>query len=188
MHLHRLLHDRLDLFHHFLEGLLAVPGKVRFKVPPDLQLSILIQEIMSGLQAEHAFKKGLIGGHKLKGEIISKGILIKNLVKPRMFQKGLDLRTEQQRPVHLCIVKGLDPENISGRKQTLLFSVPDRKGIHATQTVQKLFPPLLVSVEQSLRIRIGYEHMPRFRQFFAQLLIIIDLPVEHQHLAFIFII
>ena len=60
--------------------------------------------------------------------------------------------------------------------------IPDNKGEHSSQSVEKLLAVLLVAVEQHLGIGVGGEDMTLFHQFFSYILVVVYLAVEEQHL------
>ena len=60
--------------------------------------------------------------------------------------------------------------------------IPDNKGEHSSQPVEKLLAVLLVAVEQYLGIGICGEDMTLFHQFLSDILIVVYLTVEEQHL------
>ena len=61
--------------------------------------------------------------------------------------------------------------------------VIEREGEHAMQARQAIDAPLLPCRQDRLAIALGGEFRTERRQFAAQLAIIVDLAVEHQHRA-----
>ena len=115
---------------------------------------------MSWLQTEYALEKCLIGRNELEGKVIPERTLIEHFVKLWMHKEGLDLRTKEKSPVHLCVVKGFDAEHVPGCKELLILNIPNDECVHTPQAVQETGTPLLVSVEQSLGVRVGGESVP----------------------------
>ena len=164
MHLDGLFHHRLNVIYDFLEGFLRISPEIRLKIPRDLHLTVLVSKIVPRLQTEHPFKKRLVCRHKLEREIITQRIFIKYLIKFRMLHKGFNLRCKQKTSIHLRIVKRFDAKDISRTKKPLLLRIPDHKSIHAAESVHQLLAPLLISVNQRLRIRVGYKRVASFNQ------------------------
>ena len=90
---------------------------------------------------------------------------------------------KQQGVTHLGIVQGLDAEEIPGAEELPLLLVPNGEGEHAPQFVQKLWAVLLIAVEQHLRVGLGGEHVALLEQLLPQGPVVVDLPVEDEHLA-----
>ena len=149
---HRLFHDGFYFIHNFLKGLVAVSSEIRLKVPGDLHLPILIDKIMPGLKTEHPFKKCFICGYELEGQIVSERVLVKDLVKLRMFHKSLDLRGKQKSSVHMRIIERFDPKYVPCGKKPFLFDIPNNERIHSPEPVHKPLSPLLISMDQRFRI------------------------------------
>ena len=85
-----------------------------------------------------------------------------------MVQKALDLRAEHQGLAHLGVVQGLNAENIPGAEKLPFLLVPDDKGEHAPQLIEKLWAVLLIAVEQHLRVGLGGEHVALLEQLLPQ--------------------
>ena len=81
----------------------------------------------------------------------------------------------------LVVVEGLDAEDVPGAEELALGLVPDRKGEHAPQLLEDLLAVLLIAVEDGLAVGLGAEGVALLQQVLPELLIVVDLPVEHQH-------
>ncbi len=142
---------------------------------------------MSGQQLADALEEGLLQNGILEGEILLQGLGIEPLFIGRMGQDALDFRGEDEAALRVArrdgIVKWLYPEGIPGREEGLIPFVPDGKGEHAPQALRELLAPLLVPMEQHLRVPLAGETVPGGQELQPKLLIIIDFPVEHQHLV-----
>lgn len=77
-----------------------------------------------------------------------------------------------------------DAERVSGAKQFAGNGVPQREGEHAAQSGQDIGAPVVVAGDDGLAVTIGGEDGPMGGgQFVAQLQVVVDLAVEHQHVA-----
>src|ERR1035441_2158409 len=76
---------------------------------------------------------------------------------------------------------------VPGQEQLTLFLIPDCKGKHSVETLDAIHPPLFIRMDDDLRVRLCPEHMTGFFQFLPQFDKIVDLTVEHDLDAAIFI-
>ena len=92
-------------------------------------------------------------------------------------QDGLDLRAEEQRSVAVQVVERFDPVAVAGEMEPAASVVPQGKGEHAVEALDAPDAPLLVSVEEDLRIRAGPEFVAEPLQPTPQLTEVVDLAV-----------
>ena len=78
----------------------------------------------------------------------------------------------------------LDAERVTGAEQFAGHGVPQREGEHAAQPLQHVGAPVVVAGDDGLAVAVGGEDgtVPG-AQFVAQLEVVVDLAVEHQHVA-----
>src|SRR5262249_32227107 len=85
------------------------------------------------------------------------------------------------------VVERLLAESIAREKEALAPRVPDRVGVHAAQPLQAFGTFLFVEVNQRLRVGRGVELVAARDQIGAQFLVLVDLAVEDDPDAAIFI-
>ena len=100
-----------------------------------------------------------------------------------MGEEALDLAAEEELPVFLVVVKGLDAEDVPGAEELFLLPVPDDKGEHATKLLEDLLAVFLVAVEDGLRVGAGLEHVALLQKVLPQGLEVVDLPVKGEDLG-----
>ena len=76
---------------------------------------------------------------------------------------------------------------VASDEKSLLFLVPDREGKNAIEMVQAVDSPFFISMQNDLCIRTGLEYMAVFFEFFTQFDKIIDLAIEDNRHAVIFV-
>src|SRR5262249_38885760 len=74
-------------------------------------------------------------------------------------------------------IKRLDAEKVSSQEENLALQVEHGKGKHADQARQAVGPPVHVSVQQHLGVRLRLEAAARAEQLIAQLEVVVDLAV-----------
>lgn len=78
----------------------------------------------------------------------------------------------------------LDAERISRAEQFAGDGVPQRECEHAAQPLQHLGAPVVIAGEDRLTVAVGGEHSAVLgAQLVTQLQVVVDLAVEHQHVA-----
>ena len=105
----------------------------------------------------------------------------------RILEQGLDLGREQNTTAQIDIIQRLDTEMIPGKKELALVRVPQGKGKHPVEALYALFAPLLVGVDDDLRVGSGFKRVPGGLQFFTQLYKIINLTVKNNLQTSVFI-
>ena len=94
-------------------------------------------------------------------------------------QQRLQLGRERQRAAGDAVVERLDPEAVAREEQALLEPVPQRDREHAPQVLDERRPPLLVQMDQHLRVALRGEPVSRALEPLAQLAVVVDLAVLH---------
>ncbi len=94
-------------------------------------------------------------------------------------QQRLDLGSEIQPAVDRRIVQRLDADAVAREKQRLRSGIPDRQAEHAAQPRDGVAPPLLVCVDDRFRVGGRVEPVPVRLELGAQLVVVVDLAVEH---------
>ena len=97
--------------------------------------------------------------------------------KARVAQQRLELRGEGQRAGVRPPVQRLDPVRVPGQHQPAAGGVPHGDREHASQPLDEARAPLLVEVDQHLRVAAGDEPVAAGEQLLAQLAVVVDLPV-----------
>ena len=107
-----------------------------------------------------------------------------------MRQEALDLRAEEERAVvgGFAVVQRLDAEHIPRQEEGLLLFVPDREGEHPAHAVEDAFLPFGVAVDEHLAVGVALEMVALLLELGTDLLVIIDLAVEHQRVAAAFVV
>src|SRR5437773_10979475 len=94
-----------------------------------------------------------------------------------MREDRLDLRGKEELRAVTVIVQRLDPVPIPGKEEPLPRAIPDRKGEVSVEAIEAGFAPLLIRVDNDLRVRPGAKVVPGPFQFSAQLLKVVQLTV-----------
>ena len=177
-----------DLVYPVLQLGFVVRIELDLPVAPGGQLAVGVSKIMGSRQFVYVLEKSLLCGGILKCQIIFEGCFVQLLFEVGMHQKALDFRAEQEAFPHDSIVQGLDAEKVPCPEQFLFHRVPDHEAEHAPQPGQQLRSVFLVAVNQHLGIGLGAEHMPCRQQILPDVLVVVDLPVEHQHLGAVLVV
>ena len=78
----------------------------------------------------------------------------------------------------------LDAERVTGAKQFAGHRIPQREGEHAAQALKHVGAPVVVAGGDGLAVAVGGEDSAvAGAQFLAQFEVVVDLAVEHQHVA-----
>ena len=80
-----------------------------------------------------------------------------------------------------AVVQRLDTEAVTCHEQGLPTGVPDGEGKHAVQVLRAVLAPFRVGLEDDLAVTTGEKVITARGQLLAQLRIIVDGAVEHQH-------
>ena len=129
----------------------------------------------------YVLEKCFICGGILEGEVVFQSGGVQLLFKRGVNKEGFYLRAEHKCAVHICIIEGLYAEKVPCAEKLLLFLVPDNECEHSSELIEKLFAVFLIAVDKSFRIGICSEFMPLCLKITADLTVVVDLAVEHQH-------
>src|SRR5574338_50087 len=97
------------------------------------------------------------------------------------------LAAEPERSIPELVVEWLDAEAVAGNEEPPPPRVPDGEREHAPEAGDDVIAPLLVAVDDGFGVRVGAEGMARSRQLSTQFMVIIDLPIEHDLHAVVFV-
>src|SRR3989442_3152380 len=100
----------------------------------------------------------------------------------------LELGRERDPPWGGDHIEGLDPEPVAPEQECLAGRIPDGKGEHPAEGCDAVRTPLLVEVQHGLGVAGCAERMPAGDETGAQLLVVVDLPVEDDHLGTVFVV
>ncbi len=78
----------------------------------------------------------------------------------------------------------LDAERVPGAEHFTLDGVPQREREHAPEAIQRVGAPVVVGRDDGLAVAVGVKYRTVFgTQLLAQFEVVVDLAVEHQHVA-----
>src|SRR6185295_3537168 len=103
-------------------------------------------------------------------------------------QQALQFRSEIEVATILPIIQRFDAESISGEQKFLLAYIPNSDCKHATQMSDIVFPEIFIQMDDTLGIRMRYKSMATLYQFFTELFVVIDLPIENNGYCPIFVV
>ena len=143
--------------------------------------------VAARLEPAHTAVQRLRFRHVLQNRVVLHGALVDSDVEA-------DGRGEVQQAFLLAAEHGarrsgrhvqrLDAERIAGAEQFTLDGVPQGEREHAAQPGQRVRTPVVVGGDDRLAVAVGGEHGAVFGcQLCAQLEVVVDLAVEHQHVA-----
>ncbi len=141
---------------------------------------------MSGRQLEHIVEQRARRGDVAIGEILVERDGIQ-LTKDARLEDGFDLGAEYEAPTVPVVVQRLLAETVAGGQQTPAVVVPDCDGEHPAQMLHAVVAILFVGMHDGFGIAVCAEAVTPARQFFAQLAMVVDLAVEDDQDALIFI-
>ena len=131
--------------------------------------------------------QGLRFGHVLQHGVVLHGALVDAKIDTQLraeFEQALLLTAHGGATRPGRHEQWLDAEWIARAEQFTLDRVPQREREHAAQPVQRLGAPVVVGGDDRLTVTVGGEDGTMFGgQLRAQLEVVVDLAVEHQHVA-----
>ena len=113
------------------------------------------------LQLIHAFEQGFLVGNILIRQVIRNFFAHNFLHETRMIQKALDFRAEQELPVFVVVVEGLDAEDVARAEQLARLRVPNDKREHAAQLIKHAATPFLVAMKDGLGVGMRGKRVTR---------------------------
>ena len=118
------------------------------------------------------------GGDVAVGQVVVDRRRVELPGDPGVLEQRLQLGGEDELAVGLGVEEGLLPHPVPRQEEAPPVRVPDGEGEHPPEPGQAVFPVLLVGVEDDLRVARRGEAVPLALQLGAELLEVIDLPVE----------
>src|SRR5215468_10277831 len=94
-------------------------------------------------------------------------------------EQPFDLRSEDEITLGRGVIEWLDPQPVARAEETTAPPVPDRKSVHSLQSLQAIFAPMQIGLQQRFRVRAGFEAVPARFQFRPQFPEVVDLAVEN---------
>src|SRR5262249_2198616 len=122
-----------------------------------------------------------------EGEIVVQRLLTDHPLHARIPEQGFQLRAEGEPLPILEVVQRLLPDAVPGEQQASLADVPQGEGEHATQVGDAGVTPLLPPMNNDLGVRGGPEVVTALLELGPERVKVVDLSVEDDHLAAIFI-
>src|SRR5581483_183899 len=122
-----------------------------------------------------------------KSKIFGQYRTVKLGVHSRCGENYFHLGPEDKPAAAKVIVERLDAQSVPGNKETLLSSVPNRKGEHASEVLNAVATVFLVQVDNRLSIAMGPVFMATAHQIVAQAGMVIDFAVKDHPDGTIFI-
>src|SRR5215813_14580482 len=104
-----------------------------------------------------------------------------------MGQQDLGLRREQQFAIKDAPVKRFFAEAVAGNKQTPAVMIPKREREHPVEVLDHFPAILLVKMRENFGVRSAAKGVPALFQIGAQFAIVVDLSVEDDGDAVIFV-
>src|SRR5262245_43040550 len=94
-------------------------------------------------------------------------------------EQPFDLRSEDEMAFGRGVIERLDPQPVTRAEEAAAPPVPDRKSIHPLQSLQAIFAPMQIGLQQRFRVRVGFEAVPERFQPQPQFPKVVDLAVEN---------
>ena len=106
-----------------------------------------------------------------------------------MREHRLQLGAEQEGAViEQRVVQRLDAQPVARQEQGLAVAVPEREGEHAAKAVDAGLAPGLPGVDDDFGVAAGVEHVAERLQLRDQFLVVVDLAVEDDAHAVVFVV
>ena len=136
---------------------------------------------VAGRKHLHPRQQRAGGRHRAPKAITGQGLPIQPLPigKPRRL-KGAQLGAEGAAITPALPQQGLHPETIAGQGEPLGFHLPAGHREDAVQPSPEGLPPAAEPLQEHFGVAAGAECRAELLQFLAQLLLVVDLTVEHQ--------
>src|SRR5260370_27527124 len=142
---------------------------------------------VSGKKLPDPAKHRLVAREIPEREVLGQAALMEFRSHARIRQQSLDLRSEQERPITVAVVQGLDAQAITSNKQLSFATVPDGEGKHAAQVFHTITAVLLVQMDDGLGITFGAIAVTGSLKVHPYLLMVVDLAVIYDPHAFILV-
>ena len=106
-----------------------------------------------------------------------------------MGEQRLELRSEYEVPIgKQRVVQRLHAEPVAGQKQRFPGPIPESECEHAAKSIDACLAPRLPRVDDDLGVALGAEHVPEGQQLGYELLIVVNLAVEDDNDAAVFVV
>src|SRR5258708_1441522 len=105
-------------------------------------------------------------------QILKNSLRIGHSGKNGSMDQLLDLRAKIESAIVHGVIERFHSEAISGAKQKLPRTVPQRKAPHPIQPIEAALTPLLIGAKQDLRVCLRSKAIADLLQFFANFLIV----------------
>ena len=139
-------------------------------------------------QFERLFKDGAWLGHITQREVLFNGQRVHLAFEPAVGQQRLQFRAEEQVPVvEHRVIHRLDRHAVACHEKGLFVSVPQRKREHAAEAFDTGLAPSFPSVHDAFGVTLGMEDVTQRLQLRDQVLIVVDLTIEHHHHGTVFV-
>ena len=116
VHGHALGELLLDLLLPVFQALVVLDLVADTVVALYLQLAVLVGEAVGARQLVHVFEDGPLVGDIFVGEVLGDAILVQLFYKAGVGEEALDLAAEEELPVLVVVVEGLDAEDVPAPK------------------------------------------------------------------------
>src|SRR5712692_1246286 len=142
---------------------------------------------MPGRERTYPAKERFVIQTELEGQVVLKATRIQLRPDKPSRDQCFDLRGKSEGLRASSVIERLDAQPISRRKQPPCPPVPNGKGEHAVKMPGALSSPLLVRMDDDLRIGVGPERVAGRAEMTRQLLIVVDAAVEGDPDAAVFV-
>ena len=137
--------------------------------------------VLARVELGHAPEHRPIALHVLEGEVFADAVAVCLGPDVGGDEESLDLGGEQDPVGRRVQVEGLHSEVIAGQQHLLGLPIVEGEGEHAVQPLDALRPPLLVGLQDDLRVGGRAEQAAAGLQLLPQLHVVVDLAVEDDH-------
>jgi hypothetical protein len=163
-------------------------GKLRREVADHLgRLSWPHARVAAGFQPPDAAVQRFRFRHVLQHRVVLHGAIVDAEIDAdvlRQVEQALLLAADGRPAGPRRHEQWLDAERVTRAEQFLLDGVPQCESEHAAQPGQRSGAPVVVGGDDGLTVTVGGEHgVVVGRQLIAQFEVVVDLAVEHQHVA-----
>ena len=180
---HRLFDQTPELFCQFLPAPRGAAGKV------DLPVRAESQAIVFGLEKKRVGRGKLenfpedapVGGNVLKRKVEAQGVAVQRFGEFRMAPQRAQFTRENKVVPVSEVAERLLAHPVPAHEADFPAAVPQGEGEHPLQTGDAIRPLLFVKMQNHLGIGSRGEDVPLCLQLLAQVKIVVDLAVDHQH-------
>ena len=134
--------------------------------------------ILAGMKLGHPAKHGPVALHVLEGEVLANPVEVRLGADVRGHEERLDLGGEEDPLRRGVQVEGLHAEVVAREEDRACLPVEEGEGEHAVQPLDAGGTPLLVRLEDDLRVGRRPEGATAGPELVAKLHVVVDLTVE----------